>query len=669
MHIKNYCSVFDEVLRCENLTALVGANGAGKSTFIRALDLFYSTTPKVIPDDFYDKNTSDDIAIAVTFKELSPEAKVRFAKYVQGERLTVERIFTGTGGKGSGKYHGATLQNPDFQAIRAGFEEKDRGKTAKAAYDAVRSMPDYSALPAWTSRDAAQDQLKQWEADNPTRCIRQRDEGQFFGFTTVAEGYLGRYTRFLLIPAVREASDDSSEGRGTALTILMDLVVRSVLANKEAVVKLREETQKQYKEIMSPEKLTELTGLAAQLTKTLNLYVPNTRIDLQWLPFGDLDIPMPQADARLIEDGYLCPVGRTGHGLQRAFILTLFQHLAMAQVSVSSSTPEPKEVHSLPNLVLAIEEPELYQHPNRQRHLAKILLKLAHGKTPGVAEKTQVLYGTHSPLFVGIDRLDQVRLLRKIENGVRKPKVTKVISTNLGEVAGILAGTADEPSTYTPATLSARLQAVMTPWMNEGFFADVVVLVEGEDDRAAVLGVAKAMGHDLEGNGFSIIPCGGKSNIDRPYTIFRQLNIPVYAVWDGDAGSGATAGKCDKCERPLDKKADPKENRRLLRLLGAAEADWPDGVEDTHACFKVDLETTLKSEIGEELYMALLEEGKKKYGIAKNRHANKNINVINGIIEGAESGGRQSNTLQKIIGKILALKQEPVWGQSLLPTG
>ena len=30
----------------------------------------------------------------------------------------------------------------------------------------------------------------------------------------------------------------------------------------------------------------------------------------------------------------------------------------------------------------------------------------------------------------------------------------------------------------------------MTPWMGEGFFADVVVLVEGEDDRAAILGYA-----------------------------------------------------------------------------------------------------------------------------------------------------------------------------------
>ena len=38
-------------------------------------------------------------------------------------------------------------------------------------------------------------------------------------------------------------------------------------------------------------------------------------------------------------------------------------------------------VHSFPDLVLAIEEPELYQHPSRQRHIAKILLQL-QGKIP-----------------------------------------------------------------------------------------------------------------------------------------------------------------------------------------------------------------------------------------------------------------------------------------------
>lgn len=661
MHVINYCSILDQVLYCESLTALVGANGTGKSSFLRSLDLFYSKSPKITVEDYYDKNTASEIVVSVTFKDLPPEAKEKFSKYLQGDKLTVERVFNWAGGKTSGKYHGATLQNPKFQAIRDGFEIKDRNKTAKTAYDDLRALPEYNTLPVFTSRDAVQENLKHWETDHAEKCVRQRDEGQFFGFSEVAEGYLGRFTRFLLIPAVREASDDSSEGRGTALTSLMDLVVRSVLANKEAVLKLREETQRQYKEIMDPENLTELSGLADKLTGTLRTFVPNATIDLRWLPFAELDIPMPQADVRLVEDGYPCPVERTGHGLQRAFILTMFQHLAMAQ-SVATPSPSESDVGAtLPNLILAVEEPELYQHPNRQRHLAKLFLRLASGKTPGVAERTQILYGTHSPLFVGIDRIDQIRLLRKIGNGDGKPKITKVVSTSLGRVAHVLAENADNPTDgYSATTLSARLQAVMTPWMNEGFFADAVVLVEGEDDRAAILGVAKAMGHDLEGNGYSIIPCGGKSNIDRPYVIFRQLNIPVYVVWDGDAGSGETAGKCDKCDRPLDKKPDPKENRRFMRLLGLEETDWPESIGDSHACFSVDLETTIQKEIGKELFEELLESCKQHYGISKRRHAIKNVNVINDIIENAQSRDRQSSTLQSIIGKILALQADPV---------
>ena len=90
----------------------------------------------------------------------------------------------------------------------------------------------------------------------------------------------------------------------------------------------------------------------------------------------------------------------------------------------------------------------------------------------------------------------------------------------------------------------------MTPWMSEGFFADVAVLVEGEDDRAAILGAAKAKGTELESNGFSIIPCGGKTSIDRPATIFRQLGIPVYLIWDADKEAND---------------AKPEDNHRLLR--------------------------------------------------------------------------------------------------------
>ena len=646
LHAKNFRSVLDETLQCENLTALVGANGAGKSTFLRALEVFYRASPKIDIEDFYNRDTTNEIAIGVTFKNLSTEAKELFSSYLQGETLTVERVFSWQDGKVSAKYHGSSLQNPEFQPVRDGLLVKDRGATAKQAYNTLRAQPDYAGLPAWSTIGAVEPSLNAWEAANPAKCTRKRDGGQFFGFGEVGQGYLGKFTRFLFIPAVRDAVGDAADGRGSVLADLMDLVVRSVLANKEAVKKLKEDTQRQYQEILDPSKLTELTDLSEKMTKTLKLFVPDAGVELLWLPLEEVQIPMPKADIKLVEDGFTSAVMRTGHGLQRAFILTLLQHLAFAQTP--NEEPEVKDGETavatkrLPNLVLAIEEPELYQHPNRQRHLAKILMQLSSGKTPGVAEKTQIIYGTHSPLFVGIDRIEQIRLLRKIISEATKPKASKIVQTSLDKVAEIIWNAdGSKGEKYTGTTLLPRLQAIMTPWMSEGF-ADVAVLVEGEDDRAAILGMASLMGLDLESAGFSVIPCCGKASLDRPSAIFRELGIPIYVVWDGDKG---------------DKDANPTDNHRLLRLVGEPVEDWPNFVKDKCACFSVNLETTLREELKPENFDKWLVECQTEFSIAKRKHAMKNPLVIANILKKALDSKLESKTLKAIVEKVAALKK------------
>ena len=457
----------------------------------------------------------------------------------------------------------------------------------------------------------------------------------------------------------------------------MDLVVRSVLAKKEAVKTFTDKTQEEYIEIMDPSNLPELHTLETQMSKTLETFVPEAKVNLDWIGLEQIVIPMPKVIVKLIEDGYKTDVARTGHGLQRAFILTMLQHLALAQTKVSSLENKEdaeqsaegmqdagkKEDNSLPNLVLAIEEPELYQHPNRQRHIAEILMQLARGNIPGVANKTQIIYCTHSPLFVGIDRIEQIRLLRKIDNGKDKddtanPKITKIFSTNLDEIAGSIWEAEGKPGAkYTGQTLLPRIQTIMTPWMNEGFFADVAILVEGEDDRAAILGIAIAKGLELEGNGFSVIPCAGKTNINRPYLIFHKLGIPVYIIWDGDYdGKGETKGICEKCGKHLDSKQDPKENHRLLALMSKGEEDWPEYIEENFACFKTNLETTLRTEIGIEAFEKYLQEYQLMLGITKRKHAIKNPNIISAIIKKAKENGNNIETLDKIIDKALALK-------------
>jgi len=377
VHVENFRSIFNETLYCESLTALVGANGSGKSSFLHAIELFYNTSPRIEKEDFYGEDVSRDIIIAITFTNLDDENPI-FRNYVDSGKLNVERVFTWSNGKILAKYYGFGLHNPEFKPIRALLGEKGQSKNAKQMYDSLRDKLQYISLPPWTNINNAKIELGKWEEENREKCERTRDEGQFFGFSGVAEGYLGRHTKFLFIPAVKDASKEAAEGRGSVITDLMDLVVRSILAEKDALRSFREETQRKYDELLDPSALPELNALADVMSNTLGIFAPNARINLNWLNLEEIDIPLPKVNVKLVEDDYSTDVGRTGHGLQRAFILTMLQHLVLAQAKDSklrakeeydqssevATALTQKDMSDLPNLVLAIEEPELYQHPS-----------------------------------------------------------------------------------------------------------------------------------------------------------------------------------------------------------------------------------------------------------------------------------------------------------------
>jgi putative ATP-dependent endonuclease of the OLD family len=643
IHVKNFRSILDESLSCDCLTALVGRNGAGKSSFLRALELFYDPAAKVAAEDFYAEDIGPDIEIAVSFSELTPEETDFFGAYIDGGTLTVARIFSLASGKKSGTYHGMRLQNPAFLSVRNAGGKRE----ILSQYKELRAQPEYASLLSVTKGDDALDAMTQWENANPGRCVRERDEGQFFGFTGVGQGYLGRFTRFIRIPAVRDASDDATEGKGSCVTEIMNLVVRSALTRRPEVTAFREETQTKYRDIMDFSKLTELTSLQDQLSQTLKYYAPDASVSLNWAELADINVPMPEAEIKLLEDGYSSCVHQTGHGLQRAFILTMLQHLVAAR-ETDRALPEAADEAGnapaqtpLPSLILAIEEPELYQHPCRQRHLASVLLQLATGAIPGVVEKTQVIYSTHAPLFVGLDRFDQIRLLRKTCDDPNTPKITKVARADLSKVANVLWNLdGQRGDKYTAATLRPRLQAVMTPWMNEGFFADLVVLVEGDGDRAALSAAADMLGHNFPSMGVCVIPCIGKNNLDRPAVVFRDLGIKTYLVWDNDKEA---------------KEPKPHDNRRLLRLMGAAEEDWPSGVWDSHACFDPKLETVLVREITSEIFGYHFSKAMDEFRIEKDR-AMKNPFVLRSVVEGAYSEKHYSKTLTSMVEKICSVR-------------
>jgi putative ATP-dependent endonuclease of the OLD family len=589
---------------------------------------------------------SQPIEIAVTFSDLGAEAKELFASYLEGEEITVERVFSSVEDKIQNKYYGSRLSIADFRPVYTAGNATE----AKKCYQELDTARKYAGLVPWANRDQSLRSLKEWEESHPEQCSRSRDEGQFFGFTAVGQGYLGRYTRLIYVPAVRDAGSDAEEGRDSPVKEIVDLVVRNSLATHQAIRDLKDETKKRYDAIVDPSKMTDLQALQADLNRTLKNYVADANVELDWLPFGDIQFPLPKTDVTLYEDGYPCTVSRSGHGLQRAFILTMLQHLAVAKPTFQPSkeksdgenaaeatAPEPSD------LILCIEEPEVYQHPNRQRHFAAILMEIASGTIAGVAGKTQVIYSTHSPMFVGLDRFDRVRLFRKVAGADDKPKCAKASRVTMDQIAEELWDLMGRPGDkYSGATLLPRLQPIMTPWMNEGFFGDVVVLVEGEDDLAALVGVAKYRDISFAALGISVIPCVGKANLDRPTLIFRALGIPVFLLWDGDEGDAK-------------KNNSRMKNRLLLRVMGEAEEDYPSCVKDKFACFKVNLEQTLKDELGDELFVALITELQDEFGVDSPNDCLKKPTVVCELIKRAKAKDKTCTTLESIVDKILAL--------------
>lgn len=660
IHVVNYGPILDATLECDKLAALVGANGTGKSTFLHAVSLFYAITPKMTVEDFHDRVVTVPIEITLTYTDLDADEKERFKSYTENDNLTVVRVLTLT----ENTYHGSALQNPEFRA----FRDAKSGANIRTAYNALRNGA-YAALPAYTNMEDAKAAIKNWELENPLLCVRERDDGQFFGFKQVGQGYLGKDTRVVFIPAVRDATDDSEEGRGSAITALMDMLVRNTLFEKEEIKEFRTAVQLQCDNLLDPTKIPELTKLGTDLSGTLKTYVSDASVEVSWIVPAEVEIPIPKANVRVIEDGFSTQVGKSGHGLQRAFILTILQHLSAHQDETAgrreqgATQDEAAAGHKLPDLILAIEEPELYQHPTRQRHFADVLMKLAGNPIPGVARKLQVIYATHSPLLVGLDRFDQVRTISKVPGAEGKPKVTHVVHRTLQQVAEKIKAAVADGKEFTGETLKARLVSVMSPSMNEGFFADVVVLVEGDNDRAVLEAAAISMGLDLNALGIALIPCGGKSGVLTVGAIFMSFDIPTYLVWDGDSHLGQTEGICEKCGHDLDSKAEPNENQRLLRLLGLEIADWPDHIQEHSACFKTKLEKVMKEEVGADLFNQLLNESKTKYAISKTKDAIKRSSVLAEVLTKAREQGHKCKSLEAIIAAIVELKGPAVYAE------
>lgn len=486
IRIANYRSIREAEIDCDHLTVLIGRNGAGKSNFLRALEVFYDVSAPITSEDFFGRDTSRSIEVRVSYGELNGVEKAEFAAYTRGNTLTVTKRVTLQEERLIQKYYAAALQIPDFARIRALSSKTERRGAWKELVDSG-SLGGLSGTAR--SADEVEDLMATYEREHPELLEVVEREEQFFGPRNIGGGKLDKYTKFVLVPAVREVTEEVGGRKGAIPQILETLVLRKLTA-REDVRTFREEFGRRARELFGPAAEDELRGVAESLTGSLATFAPGSSLRLSWHEVSVPDIQPPAARVTVVEDEFEGDIERKGHGLQRALVLTLLRELAMLAPAESEGQSEMGGGESdlktaqppVPDLILAIEEPELFLHPTRCRYLSRLLLQLASETKEG-QPRNQVIYTTHSPHFVDLRWFDQVRRVQKEHSNGAGVPATAVTRFSLGEAAQELARACQEdPAAFTRESFAARALPVMSQVVHEGFFADVAMLVEGQSE-------------------------------------------------------------------------------------------------------------------------------------------------------------------------------------------
>jgi putative ATP-dependent endonuclease of OLD family len=488
--------------------------------------------------------------------------------------------------------------------------------------------------------------MKAWEVEHPDRCVPIEREAQFIGPTTIGVGSLDSYTKFVFIPAVRDVGDETADGKGSALSALLALVVNERIEARPDLAALKTQLADRYLEIFGPNNQPELRTLEAELTNTLSSFHPGSQVRLDWGNAQAPTIPLPAVVSSLVEDGFAGHVSRKGHGLQRALILSLLQTRASLGRRAGQQVEEAAGGQATSQrLILAIEEPELYQHPQQCRHWAGVLRRMTTATTNGEAPHTQVIFTTHSPHFVDLAWFDQVRVVRKSAGGTDLPQVARISSASIAEVGRELADAAAVPlERVTDRSTRARSRPVMTSMVNEGFFSGVAVLVEGGTEVGLLAAIARHLALGWDSKGISVIDIGGKTKLDKPLVIFRRLGIPTYVVFDGDA---------HKNDRE-----DIQRNRLLLGLLGARIEDYPaTSCCPTHAVMRENSEIVLKSALPVGVYDTIAGAVAMELGYSGAAQAMKNVDCASLFVSRIYEAGHTLPVIEGIVETISGLAQ------------
>ncbi len=567
VRIRNFRTLKDVTIGFDNVTTFIGPNGTGKSTVLRALDWYFNGKPGSLSEtDCSFGAIDEDIEVQVTFYDLTEKDREALGKYAPAEADTFtawkQRLSSGV------EVFSANAKGfPDFNDIKAATSATAK----KELYAELRRTRADLGLPAATTGAAVDQAMTTWEAANTGQLVEAPEALQtnFFGFNS--GGKMSGLFDFVLVTADLRASEESLDGKASIIGRILERSVDRTAADEE-IATIVEDARLRQQQVYEDKFKTQLETMTAQLNEVVTSYTPGRAVSVTPAEV-ELKAPRTTFGVSILDGETETAVERQGHGFQRTLLISALQLLAQSGAASAEGV-----------ICLAIEEPELFQHPIQAQTFAKVLRSLAEDAN----KRIQVSYATHSPYFLEARHFDQVR--RLMRSADETPVVT-VHSATIADVKARLAGVVKD------SVVDRQLDGVVTNQLSVALFAHRVLVVEGATESAVFYGVGdRERVGSLEATGLSIVPVGGKQSIPLTHAILTALGIPTYALFDADGGFEARAQASGKEKEKIDEEraSHVAANRSALKYFGRTEEDFPTAVvADNVAIFEDHLEAFL----------------------------------------------------------------------------
>ena len=521
IEIEKYRTIENLTLSFDDLLILIGENNCGKSNIQRALELFYQDSVRGIDDECYCfKDCSTPISIALTYDRIEgPEKEHKIlGNWIYNDEIKVKKIIQQDPKTGK---HVMQFFGWQAKAVELHFDLSRFDEYKSKLKDIVEEngLPDYFKTGKGTvtqaSYKAGVDEHREKglvEMGNPDWIANPGGYREVFG---------SLLPRFYFVPAVKDAQDESRTSQQTIFgKLINDLTNRIVSKNpKFEEVKGQIEGLRKYLNKApdgdDSERLQEIKDLEYALSTMISENMPDTKVEIEIVTpelidlFKDIIVN--------IDDSLPTSIDAKGHGLQRALVFAYIR--AYAKFIGETEISEGKGP-LFNNFILAIEEPELYLHPNGQRKMFNVLEE--------ICKTDQIILCTHSNFFVNMHNYNNIVIVKRDNNG---PTGACQYISDIFE--------AEEDESKKRLRKVFRCLSLFDLSRSEMFFAKKVILVEGDTEKFIIPFCASELvgqdnKYDLTANNICVVECGGKSNIHIFMRVLNKFKIPYVVLHDVD---------------------------------------------------------------------------------------------------------------------------------------